>query len=257
MGGALVAGWCAKGYAPRIVVKEPSPSKQLLALKRKFGLRINPKGFDSSVEKPEAVVLAVKPQIFAETARANADLTKDAVIVSIAAGVSIATMSQLFGPEAAIVRAMPNLPALVGKGISAVVPNDRVSQKQRRLAGELLAAAGDVVWVNKEDYLNPVTAVSGSGPAYVFLLIECLTRAAMDVGLPADLAERLARATIVGSGALVDEASESAASLREGVTSPGGTTAAALSILMGEPGLDDLVRRAVAAANSRAKELGR
>jgi pyrroline-5-carboxylate reductase len=201
--------------------------------------------------------MAVKPQIFAETARAKAGLAKDAVIVSIAAGVSIATMSQLFGAEASIVRAMPNLPALVGKGISAAVANDYVSQKQRCLAGDLLAAAGDVVWVDKEDYLNPVTAVSGSGPAYVFLLIECLTRAGIDVGLPPDLAERLARATIVGSGALVDETSETAASLREGVTSPAGTTAAALSILMGERGLDDLVRRAVAAANARAKELGR
>jgi pyrroline-5-carboxylate reductase len=257
MGGALVAGWCAKGLGPRIVAIEPKPSKQLLALRRKHRIRINPRMSDVLEAPPEAVVVAVKPQIFAETARQYAGLAKRALVLSIAAGVSQATMSQVFGHDPAIVRAMPNLPALVGKGISAAVANGNVSARQKKLAHGLLAAAGEVVWVEQEDFLDPVTAVSGSGPAYVFLLIECLTRAAVDVGLPTELAERLARATIVGAGALVEKSPESASALREGVTSPGGTTAAALGILMGQPGLDDLMRRAVAAANARAKELGR
>jgi pyrroline-5-carboxylate reductase len=259
MGGALVAGWCAKGFGARIVVIEPQPSKQLRALKRKYQLRVNPRDFDSLRERPEAVVMAVKPQIFGETARQYAALANGAVVLSIAAGVSQATMSQIFGREAAIVRAMPNLPALVGKGISAAVANQHVSPGQKRLADNLLAAAGEVVWVDQEAFLDPVTAVSGSGPAYVFLLVECLARAAKDVGLPADLADRLARATIVGAGALLEQSVEPASSLREGVTSPGGTTAAALGILMGQgqPGLDELIHRAVAAATARAKELGR
>ncbi len=257
MGGALVAGWCAKGLGPRIVVIEPKPSKQILLLNRRFGLRVNPRGFGAE-ERPDAVVMAVKPQTFVEVGRAHADLVgSGALLLSIAAGTSIATMKTAFGQSTAIVRAMPNLPALVGKGISAAVATREVSARHKKLAEQLLSAAGDFVWVDREALLDPVTAVSGSGPAYVFLLIECLTRAAMDVGLPAPLAERLARATIVGAGALIEGSKESASSLREGVTSPGGTTAAALKVLMGEPGLDQLVRRAVAAANARAQELGR
>lgn len=253
-----MGGWCASGFGPRVVVLEPSPSKQLLTLKRRHQLRINPRGFGGDGDAAEAVVMAVKPQMFADVARECANLVaRDTVVISIAAGVSIATTAGAFGKDTAIVRAMPNLPALVGKGITVAVANSNVTAKQKRMAGSLLAAAGEVVWVDKESYLDPVTAVSGSGPAYVFLLIECLTRAARDVGLPQALAERLARATIVGAGALIDATGEAAGALREGVTSPGGTTAAALAVLMKDPGMDSLVRQAVAAATARSKELGR
>ena len=257
MGSALVAGWCGKGLGPRIVVIEPNPSKEIQTLKRRFHLRLNPKDV-LGAERPEVIVMAVKPQVFADAGRDYAaPAQRGALVVSIAAGTSIATMSRVFGEGVAIVRAMPNLPASVGKGISVAVANGRVSSRQKTLAESLLAAAGDVVWVEEESLLDPVTAVSGSGPAYVFLLIECLTRAALDVGLPTALAEKLARATIIGAGALVDQRTESASSLREGVTSPGGTTAAALAVLMSKAGLDQLIRRAVAAATARAKELGR
>lgn len=202
--------------------------------------------------------MAVKPQMFADVSRERADLVRrDTVVISIAAGVSIATTAAAFGEGTAIVRAMPNLPALVGKGITVAVANAHVTAKQKRMADALLAAAGEVVWVEKESYLDPVTAVSGSGPAYVFYLIECLTRAARDVGLPEALAQQLARATIIGAGALIDATGEAAGALREGVTSPGGTTAAALAVLMKDPGMDALVRQAVAAATARSKELGR
>lgn len=258
MGGALVGGWCASGFGPRVVVLEPSPSKQLMALKRRHQVRINPRGFDGDGESPQALIMAVKPQMFAAVARERAALVvRDTVVISIAAGVSVATTAQAFGKDVAIVRAMPNLPALVRKAITVAVANPHVTAKQKRMAGDLLAAAGEVVWVDNESYLDPVTAVSGSGPAYVFLLIECLTRAARDVGLPEALAEQLARATIIGAGALIDATGENAASLRQGVTSPGGTTAAALAVLMKEPGMDALVRQAVAAATARSKELGR
>jgi pyrroline-5-carboxylate reductase len=177
------------------------------------------------------------------------------VFLSIAAGKPIAFFESALGAESAIVRSMPNTPAAVGAGITAACANRHVSAVQRALCQRLLEAVGDVVWVDDEAQMDAVTAVSGSGPAYVFLLIECLTEAGVAEGLPPDVAEKLARTTVIGSGALAKGAPEAATQLRKNVTSPGGTTEAALKVLMSEDGMGKLMRRAIRAATARSKEL--
>ena len=177
------------------------------------------------------------------------------VFLSIAAGKTIALFERHLGPAAAIVRAMPNTPAAVGRGITVCCANARVSAPQRSLCRELLEAVGEVAWVEDEALLDPVTGVSGSGPAYVFLLVEAMTEAGTAAGLPAALAARLARATVAGAGELLHQADEQAATLREAVTSPGGTTQAALAVLMGAEGWQDAITRAIAAATERSREL--
>jgi pyrroline-5-carboxylate reductase len=252
MGGAMLDGWLARKLPPKkVVVLEPQPSKAIKALARR-GVRINPKG---GVAKIAALVVAVKPQTAPEALPPlSAWIDKSTVVVSIMAGRTLGFIEQHL-PGAAIVRAMPNTPAAIGRGITVAVGNRRVTAKARKLAHDLLAATGSVEWVGDEALMDAVTAVSGSGPAYVFLLAEAMAEAGAAAGLPAPLAERLARETVAGSGELLHRSSDSAATLRRNVTSPGGTTAAALDVLMNNNGIGPLMKTAIAAATRRGKEL--
>jgi pyrroline-5-carboxylate reductase len=254
MGGALLDGWIGLGLDPsRVAVIEPQPSPELAALAAR-GLRLNPERH--AVRDPAVIVIAVKPQVAAEVVPAAAPLVgPSSVVVSIMAGQRLASLERALPGRTAVIRTMPNTPAAIGRGITVAVANWRVSAPQRELAGRLLAAIGTVEWVGDEALLDAVTAVSGSGPAYVFLLAETLARAGAAAGLPADLAGRLARATVAGSGELLHRSPLDAQTLRRNVTSPGGTTAAALEVLMGEDGLAPLMQRAVAAATRRSREL--
>ena len=253
MGGAMLDGWIGLGVDPaRIVVIEPQPAASIAALAAR-GLRLNP---DAASLRADAVVIAVKPQVAPDIMPNVAALVSPStVVVSIMAGRTIGFLADALPRDAAIVRAMPNTPAAIGRGITVAVPNARVTPPQRRLADALLAATGAVEWVGDEALMDAVTAVSGSGPAYVFLLAESLARAGAKAGLPADLAARLARATVAGSGELLHRSPQDAATLRHNVTSPGGTTAAALDVLMAADGLDPLMERAVAAATRRGRAL--
>lgn len=254
MGGAMLAGWKAAGAASAVVVVEPYGAPKGLpadVLVVKEALEI-PADF-----APDAVILAVKPQMMDQALPFYARYAGSALFLSIAAGKPIAYFEKYLGPAAAIVRAMPNTPAAVGRGISAAVPNAQTSEVQRKLAQTLLSAVGEVAWVGEEAHLDAVTALSGSGPAYVFLLVETMARAGVAAGLPADLSMQLARATVMGSGELLRQSHESAEQLRRNVTSPKGTTEAALDVLMveGPGGLHDLMTRAVAAGTGRSREL--
>jgi pyrroline-5-carboxylate reductase len=252
MGGAMLEGWLTRGLPPKkVVVLEPQPSKAIKALARR-GVRINPKG---SVGQAAALVIAVKPQSAPEALPALRDLVdRKTLVVSIMAGRTLGFLEGYLS-GAAIVRAMPNTPAAIGRGITVAVGNARVTAPARKLAHALLAASGAVEWVDDEALMDAVTAVSGSGPAYVFLLAEAMAQAGAAAGLPQRLAETLARATVAGSGELLHRSAEPAATLRQNVTSPGGTTAAALGVLMANDGLPPLMTRAVAAAAKRGKEL--
>ncbi len=255
MGGALLAGWLERGLARRLVVVEPGPGAAGFA-GRPGVERLSDAAAIAPDLQPAVVVLAVKPQGMAQVLppyRRFADA--GALFLSIAAGKTLGFFARALGEAASVVRAMPNTPASIGRGIAVASANARVRPEQRRIAEALLAAVGEVGWVEDEALLDAVTAVSGSGPAYVFLLIECLARAGVAAGLPEALAERLARATVAGSGELAQRSAESAASLRENVTSPGGTTRAALDVLMAADGLDPLLRRAILAATKRSREL--
>jgi pyrroline-5-carboxylate reductase len=255
MGGALMEGWLARGLSPaRVAVNDPAPPPEVAALiaKHKIAHNHDPK----KMRPPAAIVLAVKPQIAAEVVPALAPLVKPkTVVISIMAGTTIAFLERALPAFAAIVRAMPNLPASIGRGITVAVPNKRVDGIARTLADDLLAAVGSVEWIDDERLLDAVTAVSGSGPAYVFLLAESLAKAGAAAGLPANLATRLARATVAGAGELMHRSDLDAAKLRENVTSTGGTTAAALEVLMAADGLDPLLKKAIAAATRRSREL--
>jgi pyrroline-5-carboxylate reductase len=252
MGGAMLTGWLAGGLDPaRVVVIEPMPSAEITALVAK-GVRLNP----VEVAPAEVVILAVKPQMFREAGPALQRWVGDSTLVlSIMAGTPIASLQQVVG--GAVVRAMPNTPAAIGRGITVAVPADNVSAAQRALTDALLRATGAVEWVDDEALMDAVTAVSGSGPAYVFLLAEELARAGVAAGLPEALATKLARDTVSGAGELLHRSDLPAATLRQNVTSPGGTTAAALSVLMGTDGFQPLLERAVAAATARSKELAK
>jgi pyrroline-5-carboxylate reductase len=255
MGGALLAGWLERGLARRLVVVEPGPGAAGFAGRPGVELLSDAAAIAPDFQ-PAVVVLAVKPQGMADVLPPYRRFAGEgAAFLSIAAGKTLGFFARALGEGASVVRAMPNTPASIGRGIAVACANARVRPEQRRIAEALLAAVGDVGWVEDEALLDAVTAVSGSGPAYVFLLIECLARAGVAAGLPEALAERLARATVAGSGELARRSAESAASLRENVTSPGGTTRAALDVLMAVDGLDPLLRRAVLAATKRSREL--
>ncbi|MPZ55208.1 MAG: pyrroline-5-carboxylate reductase [Rhizobiales bacterium] len=254
MGGAMLQGWLGLGFEPaKAVVFEPQPSAEIAALAAR-GVRLNPPA--DSVRNTAAVVIAVKPQVAAEVIPAYAGLAgPGTVVVSIMAGQTLRTLERLLSPGAAIVRSMPNTPAAIGRGITVAVANAQVSSAQRDLSHRLLAAVGTVEWVQDEALMDAVTAVSGSGPAYVFLLAEALAQAGVAAGLPPELAARLARETVVGSGELLQRSDLDPAVLRQNVTSPGGTTAAALEVLMSPPGLAALMEAAVAVATRRSREL--
>ncbi len=254
MGGAMLDGWIARGLAPkRIVVIEPQPGKAVKALARR-GLKLNPKG--KAVEAA-AIVIAVKPQTAPEAVPPlGAYVGKNTLVLSIMAGRTIGFLEKSLPPGAAIVRAMPNTPAAIGRGISVMVANAKTSARQRKQATDLLTAIGKVEWAGDEALMDAVTALSGSGPAYIFLLAEAMTKAGIAAGLPPELSSKLARETVAGSGELLHRSDLDAATLRQNVTSPGGTTAAALEILMGPSGFDALLTRAIAAATKRGRELG-
>jgi pyrroline-5-carboxylate reductase len=254
MGGAMLEGWLSVGLAPEaLTVVDPQPSEAIAALCSARGVRLNP----PRAEAPPAVaVLAIKPQMLEAASPQIAEIVgPDTLVVSILAGKTIADLQARLPRARAIVRAMPNLPASIGRGATGAFANAQTSAEQRATAQALLASVGTVEWVPEEGLIDAVTALSGSGPAYVFHMVECLARAGAAAGLPSDLAERLARATVAGAGALLEDSPLPASTLRENVTSPGGTTAAALEVLMAADGLDPLMRRAVAAAKRRAEEL--
>lgn len=254
MGGALLEGWLRVGLSPAsIAVLEPAPSEALNGLCAETGVRLNPPAPDAPAE---VVVLAIKPQSLDEVAPAVQPLVgPETLLVSILAGKSMADLAARLPRARAIVRAMPNLPASIGRGATGAAASPAVTEAQRHAADLLLASVGVVEWVAGEDLIDAVTALSGSGPAYVFHLAECLARAGTRAGLPPDLAARLARATVAGSGELLAASPLPAETLRQNVTSPGGTTAAALAVLMRQPGLEALLTEAVAAAKRRAEEL--
>jgi pyrroline-5-carboxylate reductase len=255
MGGALLAGWLARGGSTQVSVVEPAvPAASALRSTPNVTVIADAAELPATFN-PAIVVFAVKPQGMDKIVPAYRRFAGSAVFLSIAAGRPIGFFTQHLG-AAAIVRAMPNTPAAIGRGISVACANQAVTAPQRELCGLLLSAGGEVAWVDDEKLIDPVTAVSGSGPAYVFLLAEAMTEAGIAAGLPADLARRLARATVAGSGELLHRATEEAAQLRQNVTSPGGTTAAALEVLMAkEGGLTALMTRAIAAATKRSRDL--
>jgi pyrroline-5-carboxylate reductase len=253
MGSALLEGWLGLGVDPSgVTVIEPQPTPEIAALVAR-GLHLNP---PASAARTDAVVIAVKPQTAPEALAGLAGrITPGTVVISIMAGRTLEFLEAALPVGAAIVRAMPNTPAAIGRGITVAVPNTQVTPAQRDLAHRLLAATGAVEWVDDETLMDAVTAVSGSGPAYIFLLAETLARAGEKAGLPRVLAANLARATVAGAGELLHRSPLDAATLRHNVTSPGGTTAAALDVLMSADGLDPLMERAIAAATRRSREL--
>jgi pyrroline-5-carboxylate reductase len=258
MGGAMLAGWRARGFKPEdIVVVEPW-AEQAAAVRVRHGVSVfpGPEHLPDDL-KPAVMVVAVKPQVMDEAVPHYRHLAeRGAWVLSIAAGTTIGYFENRLGADAAIVRAMPNTPASIGRGITALCANARVTEGEREAAKALVEAVGEAVWVEDEALMDVVTAVSGSGPAYVFLLIEALARAGEANGLPSDVAVSLAEATVAGAGELARQSDEMPAELRRHVTSPGGTTEAALKVLMAKDGLQDLLDRAVHAAVQRGRELG-
>jgi pyrroline-5-carboxylate reductase len=255
MGGAMLSGWLDKGVAGgRITVIDPSPSETMKAKIADAGASHATTASESL--RADILFLAVKPQMMdAVLPPLKAVVGDETVVVSVAAGKTLSYMTSHLG-EAAMVRAMPNTPAMIGRGVTGAFANERVTVEQRDAVDGLLKVSGPVEWVATEADIDAVTAVSGSGPAYVFYLVECMAEAGRKAGLPADLAMRLARETVSGAGELLHRSSDEAAQLRKNVTSPGGTTAAALSVLMAEDGIQPIFDRAIAAARKRAEELG-
>lgn len=260
MGGALLAGWLkTRGKAAlrpdEILIIDPKPgqaAQKALSLGSSYATALT-RGAASGLE---LCLLAIKPQMFEELAPAIAKaLPSQTMIVSIMAGISIAQMQSAFG-ERPIVRAMPNMPAAAGRGITAYVANTQTQSAQKKLAAARLKAGGKVVALTDERQIDMVTALSGSGPAYVFHLAETMAAAGESIGLPADLAKILADETVYGAGAMLRGSKANAQDLRRAVTSPGGTTAAALEVLMAEDGLAPMMRKAVKAAHARARALG-
>jgi pyrroline-5-carboxylate reductase len=254
MGGAMLSGWLAQGLDARMLgVIEPHPSDETSALAAK-GVRLNPT--PKQIGAVATLVVALKPQMFREAGpMLKRYAGSSTLVVSIMAGTTIASIEETCGGM--VVRAMPNTPAAIGRGITVAVAANNVSASQRAVADALLRATGSVEWVDDEDLMDAVTAVSGSGPAYIFLLAEELALAGVEAGLPPDLATRLARETVAGSGELLHRSDLPSAKLRQNVTSPGGTTAAALEVLMGPDGMQSLLTRAVAAATKRSRELAK
>ena len=255
MGQALARGWLDGGrVAANMHVLEPAAAARAIA--RDLGIVASESAAALAQFRADVVVLAVKPnQLDGALRECSAAVDGAPVWLSIAAGKTLAVLGAGLGAKTAVVRAMPNTPAAIGKGMTVLVPNAAVTGTQRALCTELMAAVGEVAWLDDERHMDAVTAVSGSGPAYVFLLIECLERAALDVGLPDSLARQLALATVSGAGAYAAAAGTAPAELRRQVTSPNGTTQAALEVLMGDSGMSALLTRAVRAAAARSREL--
>jgi pyrroline-5-carboxylate reductase len=257
MGGALLAGWLKRGLPARdvLVVEPDARSREKLRERHGVVAVAEAKALPTELE-PKAIVFAIKPQAMASALPAYEPLARSgAVLLSIAAGTAVARFEAAFGGDVPVVRAMPNTPAAIGAGVSALFANPQVSAAQKELCGALLSAVGEFHWIDDEEHMHAITAMSGGGPAYVFLLIEALARAGVTNGLPENLAWPMARATVVGAGALAASSEATAEDLRQDVTSPGGTTEAALSILMAENGIQPLFDRAIAAGTRRSNEL--
>ncbi|MEL6505836.1 MAG: pyrroline-5-carboxylate reductase [Pseudomonadota bacterium] len=257
MGGALLAGWLGAGRAAaNITVIDPNPPQAMVQLIEQSG--VNHATTADGVARPDIVIVAVKPQIMDSVLPSLAPLLdSDNVLVSVAAGITMERLAKPFDPAPRVVRTMPNTPSMVGRGITVCVGSDRVSDEQKGWISDLMKAVGAVEWVDDESLMDAVTGVSGSGPAYIFHMVEAMAQAGEAAGLPPALALRLARATVEGGGELLHRSDDTAAQLRENVTSPNGTTAAALAVLMGKDGLLDLMTKAVAAAADRSRELAK
>jgi pyrroline-5-carboxylate reductase len=255
MGGALLAGWLRRGLDPTLVyVQDPTPAPEVAGLMVSHGIRVRHK--TKLPTAPAVMVIAVKPQIMDEVLPAlGSSVGPSTVILSIAAGRTLANLASHLPPGTSIVRAMPNTPAAIGQGMTVACASSEVTRHQALLCNMLLEAVGEVIWLDDETLMDAVTAVSGSGPAYVFLLAECLTEAGIAEGLDPELAARLARETIAGAGELLRRSDLSPTELRRNVTSSKGVTAVALEVLMGKGSLSDLLKRAVAAAAKRSREL--
>ncbi len=256
MGGALLQGWLRLGLkGSACTVLDPSISEEILQLGRTNGIKFNPDLHD--IKPPDVLVLAIKPQILSS---ASPDLaiiaSSQTIVISVLAGKTLADLHASMPYAGGIIRAMPNTPAAIGQGITGAFAGTSITSNGLEMATTLLQAIGKVEWLKDEDQIDAVTAVSGSGPAYVFYLVECLEKAAIEVGLPPEIARHFARATLEGSGQLLAHMPNTTPqTLRQNVTSPGGTTAAALDILMAEDGLETLIIRAVHAAKNRARQL--
>lgn len=254
MGGALLRGWVGAGAiaCEKSCVFDPKPSDDLCRLAKEYGFALN----EGVNQKFDVLIVAVKPQIADTVLPEFAAIATKSVVVSVMAGKSVDAISKVFGGGAMkLVRAMPNLPAAIGKGATGLFANDEVSSRERSTVETLMATAGETVWVEKETDIDLVTAISGSGPAYFFLLTEALAEAGEDIGLSAEAAVKLAHATLSGAGALMDTDGRSAGQLRKAVTSPGGTTEAAINVFESDHELRKVVKKAVAAAARRAGEL--
>lgn len=256
MGGAMALGWVKSGIDPAsIIAADPNPPETMKQ-------RLSEAGIPFAASAPDDVIasvifIAVKPQVMADVLPSYRSLIgPETIVVSIAAGKTLSFLEDHLG-EAGMVRAMPNTPAMIGRGVTGAFANGRVTPAQRKLVDSLLNVSGPVEWVDTEALIDAVTAVSGSGPAYVFYLVECMAEAGHKLGLPADLAMRLARATVSGAGELLHQSPGAPSELRKNVTSPGGTTAAALSVLIAEGGMQPLFDAALKAARDRAEELAK
>ena len=256
MGGALLRGWLQRGIPGKSVfVVDPAPRDledvQARGVTVSTALDQLPAGL-----QPGIVLLAIKPQFMDEALPAYRRFVKPGtVFLSIAAGKTVAYLKGKLGADAAIVRSMPNTPAAIGRGMNVILRDPAIPAATLDLCGQLLSAVGKVGWIDEEDQINAVTALSGGGPAYVFLLIECLAEAGRVAGLAPDLAMQLARETVTGSGELAHQSSETATQLRQAVMSPKGTTIEALAILMAADGLQPLFTKAIAAATKRGREI--
>jgi len=254
MGGAMLRGWLALGLPPAAIqIIESSPSPELLALCQEKAIALSA----TAPGKPsEVLVLAVKPQgLEAALDTIKAALAEETLLISVLAGKTLANLEERFGKMRPIVRTMPNLPASIGRGVTGAAANAAANAPHRALATALLQAIGTVEWLEKEEDIEALMAISGCGPAYVFYMVECLAAAGSAMGLAPELAMRLARATVEGSGALLAADPQAAATLRQNVTSPGGTTAAALDVLMSDTGLKPLIEATARAAKRRSQEL--
>lgn len=256
MGSAMLDGWLERGLsAGEVHVVEPAEAGRAALAAKGVNVAADPAELPTGL-KPGVIVLAVKPQSMDAVAAAYGGYGGgETVFLSIAAGKTIAYFEARLGAGAAIVRAMPNTPAAVRRGITVACGNANITDAQRALCLDLLQAVGEAEWVDDEGLIDAVTALSGGGPAYVFLLAEVMAKAGAANGLPADLAERLARVTVAGAGELLHQSTEPAATLRQNVTSPGGTTAEALRVLMADDAWQPLMDRAIAAATARSREL--
>jgi pyrroline-5-carboxylate reductase len=258
MGHALLAGWLERGLArDQAFVVEPHVHSRE-SVSREFGVTVVPAPAELPAElRPLAVVFAIKPQMMADALPDYREIVAGGpVVLSIAAGTVVARFEEAFGPETPVVRAMPNTPAAIGRGVSALFANHAASAAQQALCNGLMSAVGSVHWISDEDLMHPITAMSGGGPAYLVLLIETLAHAGIANGMPAELAWAMARDTVTGAGALAAASDEEAEVLRRNVTSPGGTTEAALDVLMDRAGgIQPLFDRAIAAGVARSAEL--